>query len=196
MALQALRDAPELAVEPVVDGICRLLRGFAAGFPVQDPGPLRDDPPEPYRDEQDLLLRSFAAMARARGEFARGERRSGAAPIHWYTHTDAVLTLAECDYADVARLGHFALQQHVHGLAAPPAVPPESSPAPPPWLTAGYWDSAEAREPLGFWSAGHVFKFPFSLFRLTRRTQDPEVARAAVADAAWMLRDPSGYASA
>lgn len=195
MAVQGLRDAPELAVEPVIDGVCSLLRGFTAQFPVEDPRYNREHPMAPYRDDQDVISRTFAAMARARVEFERGSRRSGAAPIHWMTHTDAILTLAECGYPEAARRGYDSLQQHINRPVTAADAPPEPRfrPEQIPWLTSQYWQSDEARNPQGFWSAGHVFKFPFSLFRLASRMQDAEQARQGVSASLWMIRDRRGY---
>jgi hypothetical protein len=154
-ALKALRDAPEMAVAPVVDGVCALLRDFVGRFPGR-PGC------DGYRDDADLARRTCDTILR-RGPF----RGSG----HVVTHADALLTLSECGYPDLARLGYAAHERHVcvrEGEAAAREVR---------WTEASHWDSDAARRPRGSWSVGHAFKFPYSLLRLARRLGDASVAR-------------------
>ena len=154
MALKALKDAPEMAVAPVVDGVCALLRDFVRRFPGL-PGC------DGYRDKLDLARRTCETILR-RGPF----RGSG----HVVTHADALLTLSECGFADLARLGYAAHARHVcerEGESAARVVR---------WTEASHWDSDAARRPRGSWSVGHAFKFPYSLLRLARRAGDPALA--------------------
>jgi hypothetical protein len=168
LAVKALQAAPEMAVEPVVDGICRLLAGFVARFRPEDSDYDRRHPMQPYEGDADLIRATFAALDRPHAHLAA---RGVVGAIHWVTHADALVTLGECGFADVARLGYRAHQTFINhpvveqatgaGVAAVPARQ---------WLAAEYWESEAPRRPrAGTWLNGHTLKLPYSLFRLSKR---------------------------
>ena len=180
LALKALRDFPELAVEPVVDGLCRMLRNFAAAFPVQTSRYDLEHPLDPYRTTQDIVRATSLAILRQ----PPGMRMSSV--LHWVTHADALVTLAELGYDEVARLGHKAHQQAINhpGRASSPSG--EDWSTGPRWFKSGYWESRELRD--GFWGAGHAFKFPYSILKLANRLQGPDEKANGLERVSWLLQ--------
>lgn len=180
LALKALRDLPELAVEPVVDGVCRVLRNFARGFPAQTSEYNLEHPMSPYRDNRDIVEATSRALLRERPDMRMSR------VLHWVTHADALLTLSDLGYDEVARLGHKAHQQainHPGDVTIPPGADWSTGSQ---WLKSGHWESDRPRD--GFWGAGHVFKFPYSILRLAGRLQDPDPALNGLARVSWLLQ--------
>jgi hypothetical protein len=185
LALRALRDVPELATPAVVDGIVSLLAAHVADRrPVAETDYQREHPLPAEAGAADLAALTFRAALRPWDDV----RRIGASGVlHWITHADAVLTLAELGYADVASHACTALRLHVNQ-----PVIAENGRAPArervDWLAPDYWESAAPREAFGgTWLAGHAFKLPASAFRLARRVDDPELRQAALLRASELL---------
>ena len=106
--------------------------------------------------------------------------------LHWVTHADALLTLSELGYDEVARLGHKAHQQainHPGDAAIPPGVDGSKGSQ---WFKSGHWESDRPRD--GFWAAGHSFKFPYSILRLARWLQDPDPRMNGLERVSWLLQ--------
>jgi hypothetical protein len=108
--------------------------------------------------------------------------------LHWITHAEALVTLEELGYKDVARHGYAAQQLNVHlrpihdAGGSPPECPPLD------WLAAPYWESEAPRRLFhDSWLGGHAFKLPHSVFRLARRVADEDLRRAALRRAALLL---------
>ena len=180
LALKALRDLPEMAVEPVVDGLCRMLRNFAAAFPVQRSAYDLEHPMAPYRNTRDIVRATSLAILRQ----SLGMRMSSV--LHWVTHADALVTLTELGYDEVARLGHKAHQQAINHSGAVASPSGEDWSTAPRWFKAGYWESQEPRD--GFWGGGHSFKFPYSILKLANRLQDPDEKSNGLERVSWLLQ--------
>jgi hypothetical protein len=107
--------------------------------------------------------------------------------LHWVTHAEALVTLEELGYREVARRGYAAHQMAVNrpfekdGEQAPDRAPID-------WLGPTYWESDAPRRLFqGSWLAGHAFKLPHSVFRLLWRVKDEDLRQAALTRAALLL---------
>jgi len=180
LALKALRDLPELAVEPVVDGLCRMLRNFAKAFPIQKTEYDLEHPMSHYRNTRDIVRETSLAILRERP----GMRMSSV--LHWVTHADALVTLTELGYDEVARLGHKAHQQAINHPGSVSSPPGEDWSTGPQWFKSGYWESEEPRD--GFWGIGHSFKFPYSILKLANRLQGPDEKMNGLERVSWLLQ--------
>ena len=186
LALRALRDLPEYATPSVVDGICRLIGQHVGAY-------------QPVRTPPRLLASARPAVREPRGaggadvpgvlrpwDHVRLVGASGV--LHWITHAEALVTLEELGYKDVARHGYAAQQLNVHlrrsttRAASPPTgLPSTGSPRPTGRAPAPrrlFHDS---------WLGGHAFKLPHSLLRLVRRVDDGELRRDGLRRAALLL---------
>jgi hypothetical protein len=187
LAVKALRDAPEMAVAPVVDGVCQLLKDFVRRFAPEDSEYNRQHPMKPYENDQDLIQATFLALQRPRAHLAK---QGVVGAIHWVTQADALVTLAECGYRDVARLGYAAHQAFInHPVLERDAATDAADPAAAQWLEAEYWESDQPRRPRSrSWLNGHTLKLPFSLFRLAKHLKDPAKLRG-IDRAPWLVRE-------
>ena len=112
LALRALRDLPEYATPSVVDGICRLIGQHVAAYqPVRTPPRLLERPVPPCESPEALAVATFRAVLRP-WDHVRLVGASGV--LHWITHAEALVTLEELGYKDVARHGYAAQQLNVH----------------------------------------------------------------------------------
>jgi len=112
LALKALRDLPEYATPRIVDGIRALLELLVARRgPDRDTPYNLEHPLPPFESPQDIATITLRATLRPWGDVAR-IGTSGV--LHWITHADAVLTLSELGYADLAQRGHAALRLHIN----------------------------------------------------------------------------------
>jgi hypothetical protein len=100
--------------------------------------------------------------------------------LHWITYAEALVTLEDLGWGEVARRGHRAQQQQINRPVADRTTR-EPERAPVDWRGPDYWESDAPRRPLnGSWLFGHSFKLPYSLFRLLRRVDDPVLREAAL----------------
>lgn len=107
--------------------------------------------------------------------------------IHWVTQADALVTLSECGYSDVARLGYAAHQTFInHPVLEQEAAASALEPAATRWLEAGYWESDEPRRPRSQSWLNGTLKLPFSLFRLAKRLEEATDARG-IDRAPWLI---------
>jgi len=182
LALRALRERPDLASPAVVDGVCRLLDAFAAtARPARPSRHHLEHPLRPYADADDLASVTLRATLRPWGHVMQV---GASGVLHWVTHAEALVTLEELGHGEVARRGHDAHRLHINRPVEAGGAP-EPDRAPVDWLGPDYWESDAPRRPLdGTWLFGHSFKLPYSLFRLLRRVDDPDLRRAALARAA------------
>ena len=175
LALRALRDLPEYATPQVVDGIVRLLELIAASGASPETPFNRDHPLPPYGSANDIAKTTLEATLRPWGDALR---IGASGVVHWITHADAVVTLADLGHEELARRGHAALRLHVNQEVTAGARP-EPERAAIDWLAPAYWESdAPHRLFQNTWLAGHAFKLPYSLFRLLRRTDDAKLREA------------------
>jgi len=180
LALKALRDFPEAAMEPVVDGVCRALRNFAVFFPVQTSRYNLEHPLAPYGTPQDIVRATSLAILRERP----GMRM--ASVLHWVTHADALVTLGELGFGEVAKLGYPAHQQAINHPGDVTNPSGEDWSTGPLWFKSGYWESEAPRD--GFWGAGHSFKFPYSILKLAQRLQAPDEKVNGLERVSWLLQ--------
>ncbi|MGH7162619.1 MAG: hypothetical protein ACREID_03975 [Planctomycetota bacterium] len=173
LALRALRDLPEFATPSVVEGIRRLLEVYAAtARPVAESRHNLEHPLPPYRGAQDIAAVTLRATLRP---WSHVMEVGASGVVHWVTHAEALVTLDELGYGDVARRGHAAHQLQINRPVEGDETPaPERAPVD--WLGPEYWESDAPRRVLGdTWLFGHSFKLPYSLFRLLRCTDDPSL---------------------
>jgi hypothetical protein len=185
LALRALHDVPELATPAVVEGVVQLLAAHAADRrPVAETEFQRVHPLPPYAGSADLAEATFRAALRPWDDV----RRIGASGVlHWITHAEAIVTLEELGHADVARHAWEAHRRHVHRLVE---VQGDARPAREriDWRATAYWASDRPRETFnGTWLAGHVFKLPYSAFRLARHVEDESLRDAGLVRAAELV---------
>ncbi|MGE0190850.1 MAG: hypothetical protein AB7T63_02305 [Planctomycetota bacterium] len=182
LALRALRQLPEYATPRILDGLVKLLEGFVTMLPVEPVSDFhREHPLAPYANADAIRQVTLAALLRP----WRHIRSEGAGVVvHWVTHGEALVTLHEMGYDQVARLGHPAHQQFLNRPVGPDDLEePEGEPIA--WLQPGYWESDAPRTPQkGTWFFGHSFKLPFSLFRLLAGTTDGALGTRALVRAA------------
>jgi hypothetical protein len=178
LALRALRDLPDFATPAVVDGICRVIEVFQATSSKTRPSRWTEEHPmAPYRAPADLAQATLRAIQRPWSHL-REVGTSGV--LHWVTHAEALLTLEDLGYRDVARRGWAAQQLHVNRPVEDGGDRPPDRPAIE-WLRPPYWESDAPRCLFqNSWLAGHSFKLPYSLFRLLRRVDDPAIRSAAL----------------
>lgn len=173
LALRGLRDLPEYATPPIVDGICELLKLIAARRRPEPETPYNLEHPLPsYGSLNDVATITLQATLRPWGDVMRV---GSSGVIHWITHADAVVTLADLGYTDLARRGYAAQRLHIN-QAVSGADRPEPDRKALDWLGPEYWESATPQKLFsGTWLAGHAFKLPYSLFRMLRRTDDQKL---------------------
>jgi hypothetical protein len=186
LALRALRERPDLATPSVVEGVRRLLaRVRDDRRPDADTAHNRAHPLPEYRTAADVATTTLRATLQPWNHL-RLIGTSGV--LHWITHADAVLTLADLGHVDLARKAHDALRLHVNGRAPAPdtVTPPRGAPLD--WLGPEYWESDRPKRAFqGTWLAGHSFKLPHGLFRLLRHVEDADLRAAALRRAALLL---------
>jgi hypothetical protein len=186
LALRALSDLPELATPSVVDGVCRLLGQHVGAYqPVRMPTHLREHPAPPCESPEELAVATFRGVLRP-WDHVRLVGASGV--LHWVTHAEALVTLEELGYKDVARHGYTAQQLNVHlrPLHDEGGRPPERPALD--WLAAPYWESAAPRRLFrDSWLGGHAFKLPHSVLRLAQRVTDADLRRAGLQRSALLL---------
>jgi hypothetical protein len=176
LVLRALRDAPEQATPRVVDGICELLRVLAARRrPDPDTQFNREHPLPPYASSKDIAEITLRTTLRPWGDVAR---IGCSGVIHFVTHADAVVTLADLGYPDFARRDHAALRLHTNQeVTGGERREPERAAID--WLGPAYWASDVPKRLFqDSWLAGHAFKLPYSLFRMLRLVDDLELRNA------------------
>ncbi len=176
LALRALRDLPEYATPKIVDGICDLLRLIVERrTPDPDTPHNREHPLPPYGSTKDVAAITLKATLRPWGDVARV---GASGIIHWITHADAVVTLEDLGYADLARRGHAAQRLHINQpITGGERGEPDRRPVD--WLGPDYWESDTPRKLFAdTWLAGHAFKLPYSLFRMLRRADDETLTSA------------------
>jgi len=173
LALRALRDLPEYATPSIVDGVCALLKRLVATRrPDPDTAFNVEHPLPPYRSADDIATVTLQATLRPWGDVLRV---GASGVIHWITHADAVVTLEDLGYADLARRGQAAQRLHIN-QAVTAAERPEPDRNAVDWLGPEYWESDAPRKLFDdSWLAGHAFKLPYSLFRMLRRIEDPKL---------------------
>ncbi len=176
LALKALRDLPEYAAPAIVDGICELLRLIVARRRPDPDTPFNQEHPlPPYRSTKDIATVTLQATLRPWGDVSRV---GASGVIHWITHADAVVTLEDLGYADLAKRGHAAQRLHIN-QAVTGGEQREPLRAAIDWLGAEYWESDTSRKLFeNTWLAGHAFKLPYSLFRMLRLAEDQELRNA------------------
>jgi hypothetical protein len=170
LALKALRDVPEYATPTIVDGICELLKLIVARRRPEPDTPYNQEHPlPPYRAAEDIAAITLQATLRPWGDVSRV---GASGVIHWITHADAVVTLEDLGYGDLARRGYAAQRLHINqAVTGGEGREPERSAVD--WLGSEYWESDTPRKLFGdTWLAGHAFKLPYSLFRMLRRVDD------------------------
>jgi hypothetical protein len=185
LALRALRDLPHLATPSVVDGVRLKLRQHVGAYrPVQPSRYALEHPLEPYGGSGGIAAATLRAALRP-WEHVRQVGASGV--LHWVTHAEALVTLEELGYPEVARHGYTAHQVNVNRPVEPEGGGPPSR-QPLDWLGPAYWESDAPRR-LGAddWLVGHAFKLPHSLFRLVRLVEDEDLRRAALVRGALLL---------
>jgi hypothetical protein len=168
-----------------VDGIRRILRQHVGAYrPVQPSRYALDHPLPPYGGPEDLAAYTLRATMRP-WDHVREVGASGV--LHWVTHAEALVTLEELGYPEVARHGYAAHRLNVHRpFEAQGGVPPRRPPLD--WFGPAYWESDAPRRLFqGSWLAGHAFKLPHSLFRLLRRIDEPDLRSAALTRGALLL---------
>lgn len=187
LAVKALLAVPEMAVAPVVDGVCQLLKGFVERFAPEASEHNRQHPMKPYENDGDMILATLAALRRPRTHLAK---QGVVGAIHWVTQADALITLSECGHAKVARLGYKAHQEFINRpVTESDADPGAADPAAARWLEAEYWESDKPRLPRDrTWLNGHTLKLPFSLFRLAKHVKDP-AQRRGIDRAPWLIQE-------
>jgi hypothetical protein len=176
LALRALRDLPEYATPAIVDGICDLLKLIAARRRPDPDTPYNlEHPLPPYGSTKDIATITLQATLRPWGDVARV---GASGVIHWITHADAVVTLEDLGYKDLARRHHPAQRLHIN-QAVTGDERREPDRAAVDWLGADYWESDTPRKLFqNSWLGGHAFKLPYSLFRMLRLVEDQKLRDA------------------
>ena len=165
-----MRHLPEYATPRILDGLVKLLAGFVRTLPAQPASAYHLEHPLPPYENADAIRRvTLEALLRP---WRHVESEGAGVVVHWVTHADALVTLHELGYDEVARLGHAAHQQFINRPVGPDDLAePEAEPVA--WLQPGYWESDAPRTPQkNTWFFGHSFKLPYSLFRLLEGTTD------------------------
>jgi hypothetical protein len=179
--LRALRDRPEFATPAIVDGFDRCLAVFAQSANAISRTAYNDAHPlAPYGGSEDVTDASLRAILRP-WNHVREVGASGV--VHFLTHGEALVSLEELGYGETARRGYAAHQIHINRrIADNGGREPDGDPLD--WLAPEYWESERPRNLFGgTWLFGHAFKYPHSLFRLLRRTDDRELRNAVMARA-------------
>lgn len=171
LATKALKESPELITPEIVEGIRQLIAQFNRPSYSKISVESGDGTPE-YGGPQDVLdatLREFVGMEDIYYGWQGG-------PGHLLTHAQALIEWEELGYRDLARRGYLGhrlnlkdVRSKYHELRAGPVPPPRAAAAPASTLTSAFWEGDIER---GTWAAGHVFKYPYTLYNLTRRTSD------------------------
>jgi hypothetical protein len=98
--------------------------------------------------------------------------------IHWITHADALVTLEELGYADLAKRHYAAQRLHINQEVTG-GERREPDRAAVDWLNAGYWESDTPKKLFqNSWLGGHAFKLPYSLFRMLKLVEDEKLRDA------------------
>jgi hypothetical protein len=176
LALKALRDLPEYATPKIVDGIRDLLKLIVARrWPDAETPYNLEHPLPPYGSTKDIATITLQATLRPWGDVARV---GASGIIHWITHADAVVTLEDLGYKDLARRHHPAQRLHINQAVTGDGRR-EPDRAAVDWLGADYWESDTPRKLFqNSWLAGHAFKLPYSLFRMLKLVEDQKLRDA------------------
>jgi hypothetical protein len=176
LALRALRDMPEYATPQIVDGICDLLKLIVARRrPDADTPYNQEHPLPPYGSTKDIAKVTLEATLRPWGDVSRV---GASGVIHWITHADALVTLGDLGYADLAKRHQAAQRLHINQAVTGEARS-EPERAAVDWLGADYWESDTPKRLFqNSWLGGHAFKLPYSLFRMLKLVDDPKLREA------------------
>jgi hypothetical protein len=186
ISTRALRDAPHMAIRPLVNRLCVHNGEIAKKKPVQPE--VRSD----YTDAQAMVEALFDSLVRFRPLLGRPTVRRPNF-THMTTHTEALMTLESMDYTELAKTGQLGQQAHI-GEPVPEFDPKEhpfvnSCVSLEEVMSEGYWESEENQKqwnkawnektnPNGYWVAfGHLFKVLYSYHRLIGRIKDKEKVR-------------------
>lgn len=186
LAVQALRDVPQLSGPNLVAALCSLSKQIARSTPT------RPTDKRSYDNNQTMIKATFDSLARFQPLLGRPEVRRPNF-THMVTHTAALVSLHDLGYRDAAEAGHPGHRTHIAARV------PEFNPGQPPQidlertfdrLMAGeFWSSEvnrsrwstpwnEAKNPNGDWVAfGHLFKVLYAFHRLIDQVHDVDQRR-------------------
>ncbi|MCB1226881.1 MAG: hypothetical protein KDK99_13780 [Verrucomicrobiales bacterium] len=186
LAVRALRAVPEMAQPTLINKLCAHNRAISKHKPKLPAKPTT------YADSQAMIEALFDNLARFEPLLGRP---SVMRPnfTHMTTHTEALLSLEELGYGDLARAGYPGHQAHV-GEPVPAFDPVdhpvvEAHPSLESIVSPGFWDSADHLRqwnrmwdkddnPNGYWIAfGHLFKMLYAYHRLVTRIEDKSKVR-------------------
>jgi hypothetical protein len=186
LSTKALRDAPHMAVSPIVKRLCDHNGVIAKKKPAQPK--VRTD----YTDTQAMVEALFDSLMRFKPLLGRPTVRRPNF-THMTTHTEALISLEALGYPKLTKTGQLGHQAHI-GEPVPEFDPKEH-----PLekrrvslegvMSEDYWENEENQKqwnkawnvktnPNGYWIAfGHLFKVLYSYHRLIGRIKDKEKVR-------------------
>ena len=186
ISTRALRDAPHMAIRPLITRLCAHNGAIAKKKPAQPE--IRSD----YTDAQAMVEALFDTLVRFKPLLGRPTVRRPNF-THMTTHTEALMTLESMGYTELAKTGQLGQQAHI-GEPVPEFDPKEhplvkSRVSLEEVMSEGYWESEENQRqwnkaweaktnPNGYWVAfGHLFKVLYSYHRLIGHIKDKEKVR-------------------
>lgn len=189
LSIRALKKYPQHATSSIIDGICRLIRGFdrasaGSGYYGRGKGRIDGDMivlPEdpdfpPYSNLEDMIEAVLNELLET-----AAERRQGFGGLwHVINHAASLIDLSECGYVDLAQKGLEAHHRHVRLWRSLPNVEDElgtEAPAEEDPCTPVYWESGALRRDRA--RLTHRIKTLYGFHRLTCMDDDmPRLQRA------------------
>jgi hypothetical protein len=189
IALRALHDHPDYATPSIIDGICKLIRGFNGAVPgrgyygkqrgwiVGDKVSLpADDDFVAYKSQHTLIEVVIDDLIRS----ASVHRRGFGGLHHIINHAAGLIELSQFGYRDLAQKGFAAHRHHVRLWRSLPDVEEElgavqSAKHDP--RTAEYWTTGALRRDSA--RLTHRIKTLYGFHKLLRLVQDPARRRDA-----------------
>jgi hypothetical protein len=181
ISTRALRDAPHMAIRPLITRLC------AHNGEIAKKSPARPKVRSDYADAQAMVEALFDSLVRFKPLLGRPTVRRPNF-THMTTHTEALMTLESMGYTALAKTGQLGQQAHIGEPV--PGFDPEEHPLAKSRvsleevMSEGYWESEENQRqwnkawdaktnPNGYWVAfGHLFKVLYSYQRLIGRIKD------------------------
>lgn len=190
LATRALRDAPQMARAVITEPLCGLSRQIVKLKP-QKPAPGAQG----YVGTQAMIETTFDSIARFQSLLGHPEIRRPNF-THMITHTEALMSLEQMGFANLARAGHAGHRAHIS--APVPTVPGTAATGDhqrvlESVMNGSFWSDAankarwqerwnETSNPNGDWIAsGHLFKVLYSYHRLMSRVGDPDKVKICTA---------------
>ena len=182
LSIRALHEYPQHGTSSIIDGICRLIKGFdrasaGSGYYGREKGRIDGDmitlPEHPDFPPYSNLSGMIVAVLDELIETSSDRRQGFGGLWHVINHAASLIDLSECGYHDLAQKGLEAHHRHVRLWRSLPNVEDElgtEAPAEEDPCTPIYWESGTLRRDRA--RLTHRIKTLYGFHRLARLVDD------------------------